>query len=79
MSDKPKTLSQKEEADQRATRRSEQLRANLMRRKAQMRSRRSGAEDQRGEGLPAAIADVDNNASVGKPVEPTADTESGSD
>jgi hypothetical protein len=54
MTDKPDTPSQKAEADQRAKRRSEQLRANLMRRKAQIRSRRSGAEDERGEGLPAA-------------------------
>ena len=54
MTDKPDTPSQKAEIDQRAKRRSEQLRANLMRRKAQIRSRRSGAEDERGEGLPAA-------------------------
>ncbi|MDR2311016.1 hypothetical protein [Pseudochrobactrum asaccharolyticum] len=54
MTDKPDTPSKKAEIDQRAKRRSEQLRANLMRRKAQIRSRRSGAEDERGEGLPAA-------------------------
>ena len=54
MTDKPDTPFQKDEIDQRAKRRSEQLRANLMRRKAQIRSRRSGAEDERGEGLQAA-------------------------
>jgi hypothetical protein len=54
MTDKPDIPSKKAEIDQRAKRRSEQLRANLMRRKAQIRSRRSGAEDERGEGLPAA-------------------------
>lgn len=48
------TPPQKAKTDQRAKRRSEQLRANLMRRKAQIRSRRAGAEDDRGEGLPAA-------------------------
>lgn len=59
MRKKPETPSQIAEEDQRAKRRSEQLRANLMRRKAQIRSRRSGAEDERSEGLPAAIsADV---------------------
>ncbi|HWD13956.1 hypothetical protein P8H26_14830 [Pseudochrobactrum sp. sp1633] len=60
MSNKPETPSQKAEADQRAKRRSEQLRANLMRRKAQIRSRRSGAEDERGEGLP--VADAGHNS-----------------
>lgn len=54
MIDKTDTTSKKAEIDQRAKRRSEQLRANFMRRKAQICSRRSGAEDERGEGLPAA-------------------------
>ncbi|WP_439271574.1 hypothetical protein [Pseudochrobactrum sp. HB0163] len=58
MSEKSETSSRKAEADQRAKRRSEQLRANLMRRKAQIRSRRVGAEDDRGEGLPAAGTSV---------------------
>jgi len=59
MSDKSDISSQKTETDQRAKRRAEQLRANLMRRKAQIRSRRSGSEDERGEGLPASkVADA---------------------
>lgn len=54
MSDKSNISDKKTQTDQRAKRRSEQLRANLMRRKAQIRSRRSGEEDARSEGLPAA-------------------------
>jgi len=38
----------------REKRRSEQLRANLARRKQQSRSRRAGAEDERDEGIVAA-------------------------
>ncbi|WP_421091299.1 hypothetical protein [Pseudochrobactrum sp. MP213Fo] len=65
MSKKQQTPSQKEEADQRAKRRSEQLRANLMRRKAQIRSRRSGAEDEREEGLPAVLQSDTNEGTDG--------------
>ncbi|WP_201413459.1 hypothetical protein [Mesorhizobium sp. J8] len=40
--------------DARKERLAEALRANLQKRKAQMRSRRAGDADQRSEGLPAA-------------------------
>lgn len=53
MSDEDKQSNQKHVEEQRAKRRSEQLRANLMRRKAQIRSRRAGAADERDEGLQA--------------------------
>lgn len=41
-------------ADERRRRLAEELRANLQRRKAQARARRSGESDARPEGLPAA-------------------------
>ncbi|MBC2884347.1 hypothetical protein H7Q97_02900 [Ochrobactrum sp. CM-21-5] len=41
-------------SDQREKRRAEQLRANLMRRKAQSRSRRAGEADERNDGIDAA-------------------------
>ncbi len=53
----PKTPSREQEL--REKRRSEQLRANLARRKQQSRSRRSGAEDERDEGLKASSAQTD--------------------
>jgi len=67
MSDKSDIPSQKDEKDQRAKRRAEQLRANLMRRKAQIRSRRFGAEDERSDGLPAS------RVSSHKPADPESD------
>ncbi len=42
--------------DERAKRLAEQLRANLQRRKAQARARRTGGADDRPEGIPAAGA-----------------------
>ena len=57
MPSSPKNLSPEQE--KREKRRSEQLRANLARRKQQSRSRRAGAEDERDEGIKAAdIMDV---------------------
>ncbi|MDP3896969.1 MAG: hypothetical protein Q8Q62_09865 [Mesorhizobium sp.] len=47
----------------RAARLAEQLRANLQRRKAQARSRRDGAADQRPEGIAAADG---NDAEIGR-------------
>jgi hypothetical protein len=47
------------EQEEREKRRSEQLRANLARRKQQTRSRRSGAEDGRDEGLKASASQTD--------------------
>jgi hypothetical protein len=44
-------------ADDRKARLAEQLRANLVKRKAQARSRRAGEQDQRAEGLPGAKAE----------------------
>lgn len=58
MTDDNKIDEKKRLADARAKRRSEELRANLMRRKAQLRSRRAGAEDSRSEGIAAASATV---------------------
>ncbi len=49
------------EAEAKRKRRSDQLRRNLMQRKAQARARRSGAEDARDEGLPAARPGVSND------------------
>src|SRR5690606_5520011 len=51
------------QADRRKARLAEQLRANLQRRKAQARSRRSGEADRRPEGLAAARAGEDGEAS----------------
>mgnify|MGYP000932101883 CR=1 FL=1 len=44
-------------SDDRRKRLAAQLRANLQRRKAQVRARRDGAEDQRPEGIAAAKGD----------------------
>jgi hypothetical protein len=46
----------KKGGNDRKTRLAEELRANLLKRKAQARSRRSGLADQRPEGLEAATA-----------------------
>ena len=45
------------QADRRKARLAEQLRANLQKRKAQVRSRRAGEPDQREEGLSSAKAE----------------------
>lgn len=55
--DKPLTEQEKQRLTQQK-RRSEQLRANLQRRKAQVRARRNGAEDNRQEGIKAASAQI---------------------
>ncbi len=55
MSTKKETAKVKQE---RAARLSEQLRANLMRRKSQARARREGAADERAEGIELAQAPV---------------------
>jgi len=52
MSDK--TISSKNSGPDRKTRLAEQLRANLQKRKAQSRSRRTGEADQRPDGLTAS-------------------------
>ncbi|KAB2681918.1 MULTISPECIES: hypothetical protein [Brucella/Ochrobactrum group] len=47
------------QSDQRKKRRAEELRANLMRRKAQLRSRRAGEADERNDGITAASGDTE--------------------
>ena len=59
MSSKPNTPSS--EADLRKARLAAELRANLMKRKAQARSRRTGEADSRPEGLAASGNDKDNS------------------
>lgn len=56
MTENDKKSEKKKLADARAKRRSQELRANLMRRKAQLRSRRAGEEDSRSEGIAAAVS-----------------------
>ncbi|PWL19243.1 hypothetical protein DKP76_01380 [Falsochrobactrum shanghaiense] len=46
-------------SDPRKKRRADQLRANLMRRKAQLRSRRAGEADERTDGIAAAGKDTE--------------------
>lgn len=57
MCEKSKSSEQNSDAEQRIKRRSAQLRANLMRRKAQTRSRRAGEADEREEGIRAVASD----------------------
>ncbi len=57
MTDSNKIDEKKKLDDARAKRRSDELRANLMRRKAQSRARRAGEEDSRLEGIAAASMD----------------------
>lgn len=52
------TNSRKDSADERKTRLAAELRANLQRRKAQARSRRGGAADERAEGLAQDAGDT---------------------
>lgn len=63
MSDDSKHKDQERLALAREKRRAEQLRANLMRRKAQTRSRRAGEEDNRRDGIitaPESATDDEN-------------------
>jgi len=59
MSEKDTENNNQSQADPRETRRAEQLRANLMRRKAQSRSRRAGDADERNDGITAGKQDQD--------------------
>lgn len=59
MSEKDTENNDQSQADPRETRRAEQLRANLMRRKAQSRSRRAGDADERNDGITAGKQDQD--------------------
>lgn len=54
MSENIKKIEQERQTQAKAKRRAEELRANLLRRKAQIRSRRAGEEDSRSEGIIAA-------------------------
>ncbi len=58
MSEKTEDHDAHSPAAQRKKRLAEQLRANLMRRKAQTRSRRAGEADQRDEGIDVAHKDA---------------------
>ncbi|KAB2711568.1 hypothetical protein F9K88_09330 [Brucella intermedia] len=59
MSDTTTNKEKQIQSDQRKKRRAEELRANLMRRKAQLRSRRAGEADDRNDGITAASDDTD--------------------
>lgn len=54
MTDKTVNKEKQSQAERQKKRLAEQLRANLMRRKAQSRSRRAGDADERNEGISAA-------------------------
>ena len=59
MSEKDTENDKQNLSDLREQRRAEQLRANLMRRKAQSRSRRAGDADERNDGITAGKEDSD--------------------
>ncbi|MEJ5018383.1 hypothetical protein WH297_01330 [Ochrobactrum vermis] len=59
MSENTTSKEKQAQSDQRKKRRAEELRANLMRRKAQSRSRRAGEADERNDGITAASDDTD--------------------
>ncbi|MCX2695656.1 MULTISPECIES: hypothetical protein [Ochrobactrum] len=59
MSEKKTKDDKKNHIDPREKRRAEQLRANLMRRKVQSRSRRAGDADERNDGITAGKEDID--------------------
>ncbi|MBQ0709330.1 MULTISPECIES: hypothetical protein [unclassified Ochrobactrum] len=59
MSETTTNKEKKIQSDQRKKRRAEELRANLMRRKAQLRSRRAGEADERNDGITAASDDTE--------------------
>lgn len=54
MSEKPINQERQSQLDRQKKRLADQLRANLMRRKEQSRSRRSGAADERNDGIASA-------------------------
>ncbi|HWT63428.1 MAG TPA: hypothetical protein VN150_12700, partial [Ochrobactrum sp.] len=59
MSEKKTKNDKQTQSDPRKERRAEQLRANLMRRKVQSRSRRAGEADERNDGITAGKEDND--------------------
>jgi len=59
MSEKKTKNDNQTQSDPRKERRAEQLRANLMRRKVQSRSRRAGEADERNDGITAGKEDND--------------------
>lgn len=59
MSENKTNKERQTQSDQRNKRRAEELRANLMRRKAQLRSRRAGEADERNEGITAVGNNTD--------------------
>ncbi|MDR6431829.1 hypothetical protein [Brucella pseudogrignonensis] len=59
MSEKDTKNNKQSQPDPREKRRAEQLRANLMRRKVQSRSRRAGDADERNDGITAGKQDQD--------------------
>ncbi|MEJ5080601.1 MULTISPECIES: hypothetical protein [unclassified Ochrobactrum] len=59
MSEKDIENNKQNQPDPREKRRAEQLRANLMRRKVQSRSRRAGDADERNDGITAGKQDQD--------------------
>lgn len=59
MSENTTNREKQRQSDQRKKRRAEELRANLMRRKAQLRSRRAGDADERDDGIEAARDDTE--------------------
>lgn len=59
MSEKDTKNNKQRQPDPREKRRAEQLRANLMRRKVQSRSRRAGDADERNDGITAGKQDQD--------------------
>ncbi|MDT6940087.1 hypothetical protein RI570_08010 [Brucella pseudogrignonensis] len=59
MSEKDTKNNEQRQPDPREKRRAEQLRANLMRRKVQSRSRRAGDADERNDGITAGKQDQD--------------------
>ncbi|WP_139973294.1 hypothetical protein [Ochrobactrum sp. CGA5] len=59
MSENTTNKEKQTQSDQRKRRRAEELRANLMRRKAQLRSRRAGEADERNDGITAVSDDKD--------------------
>ncbi|MBB5702446.1 hypothetical protein FHS76_002324 [Ochrobactrum daejeonense] len=59
MSENTTNKEKQRQSDQRKKRRADELRANLMRRKAQLRSRRAGDADERDDGIKAARDDAE--------------------
>ncbi|MBJ6132348.1 hypothetical protein JAU75_05855 [Ochrobactrum sp. Q0168] len=59
MSEKPINQERQNQLDRQKKRLADQLRANLMRRKEQSRSRRSGEADERNDGISAASKETE--------------------